>query len=227
MATSGTYNFNPSVGTMVLEAFSRVQVKRTEITQQHMEDAYMAANLLQVAWANDGVLLWTVDLQTVPLTAGTGTYAVPANTVMMLDLYISANGVFNRLLFPFSRTDFASLAVPNQQGFPTSFWFDRLVAPTFTLWPVPDANNTYTVNYYRYRQIQDANIAQGGNAELQFLWLDAYAAGLAHRLSRAYAPQLEDRREKDYDKAYGLAAKQGVENVAMFISPGLQGYYRH
>ena len=39
MATSGTYNFNPVLGSLFLSAFSRIQVKRTELTPQHMEDA--------------------------------------------------------------------------------------------------------------------------------------------------------------------------------------------
>lgn len=225
MATSNLYAFNPDLGSIFLEAFSRIGVKRTEITPQHIQDAKFAANYMQIAWANDGVLLWTVDLETVPLIQGTATYDVPANTVMVLDLYIN-NGTSNRLILPFSRTDYASLGDPTSQGFPTSFWFNRTVAPTLTLWPVPDGNATYTMSYYRYRQVQDADPRQGGNAEVQFLWLDAYAAGMAHRLSRAYAPMLEDKRKVDYQEAYGLAAKQGVENVPLYISPGLSGYYR-
>lgn len=225
MTTSGTYSFAPDLGTIFLEAFSRIQVKRTELTPQHIQDARMSANYLQIAWENDGLLLWTVDLQTVPLVQGTATYTVPANTVMILDLYIN-NGSSDRLITPFSRTDYASLAEKGQQGFPTSFWFDRLVNPTVTLWPVPDGSATYTMNYYRYRQIQDANQQQGLTPEIQFLWQDAFAAGLAHRLSRHYAPALEDKRKVDYQEAYALAAKQGTENVPLHVQPGLAGYYR-
>jgi hypothetical protein len=225
MTTSGTYIFNPDLGSIFLEAFSRIQVKRTELTPQHLQDAKFAANYMQIAWSNDGVTLWTVDLQTVPLVQGTPTYSVPSNTVMVLDLYIN-NGSSNRLITPLSRTDYASLAEPLQQGFPTSFWFDRLIAPTLTLWPVPDGSATYTMSYYRYRQIQDANPQQGGNAEIPWLWLDAFAAGMAHRLARHYNPALEDRRKVDYTEAYALAAKQGVENVPLYFSPGLSSYYR-
>jgi hypothetical protein len=91
---------------------------------------------------------------------------------------------------------------------------------------VADGNATYTMSYYRYRQIQDANPQQGGQAEIPYLWLDAFAAGMAHRLSRHYNPPVEDKRKADYVEAYGLASKQGTENVPLFISPGLSGYYR-
>src|SRR5262249_8801628 len=149
-----------------------------------------------------------------------------AETVMILDLYIVISNNNNRLITPFSRTDYASLANPQEQGVPTSFWFDRLATnPTVTFWPVPDGNETSAV-YYRYRQMQDANVRQGGNAEIPYLWLDAYVADLAHRLSRIYAPDKEQLRKQDRDVAYALAAKQGVENTPLFISCGLSGYYR-
>lgn len=191
-----------------------------------MQDAYFETNLMQAGWVNDGLTLWTVDLQTIPLVTGTATYSVPSNTVMILDLYIEVSNNNNRLIYPFSRTDYASLANPQEPGVPTSFWFDRTLSPTVTFWPIPDNGGPYTAQYYRYRQIQDANIQNGGNAEIPFLWLDAFVAGLAHRLSRMYAPALEQQRKADYDIAYGLAAKQGVENVPLYLQPGLQGYYR-
>ena len=225
MATSGTYSFQPDIGDLVLEAFSRCQVKRTEITPQHIQDAKLAANFIQITWSNDGITLWTVDQQTIPLIKGTATYPVPANTVMITDLYIVVSGGSNRLILPFSRTDFASLANPLQQGVPTSFWFDRILAPTVTFWPVPDGNETSAV-YWRYRNVQDANLGQGGNAEIPYLGLDAFAAGLAHRLSRHYAPALELQRKTDYAEAYGLFAKQFTENVPLYLTPGLSGYYR-
>lgn len=225
MAISGTFNFNPVIGDIILEAFSRCGVKRTEITPQHIQDAKLAANFIQITWSNDGLTLWTVDQQTITLAQGTATYAVPADTVMILDLYIVLGDNNNRLILPFSRTDFASLANPNTQGVPTSFWFNRIIAPTVTFWPVPDGNQV-SATYFRYRQMQDADPRQGGNAEIPYLWLDAFSAGLAHRLSRAYAPALEAQRKMDYQEAYALASKQNTENVALYISPGLAGYYR-
>lgn len=225
MANSGTYTFNPDIGSLALNAFARCGVRRTELTPQHMQDAYLETNLLQADWAADGITLWTVVLTTQALTEGTATYPVlPASTVMVLDLYIS-NGSSNRLITPFSRTDYASLANPTMQGFPTSFWMDRVLSPTLTLWPVPDGNATYTMSYYVYTQPQDAVLRQGGNAAIPYWWLNAYIADLAHRLSRIYAPALEAQRKMDRDEAYGKASKQN-ENVPMYISPGLQGYYR-
>lgn len=184
----------------------------------------MESNLLQADWAADGITWWSVELVTTPLLQGVSTYTVPANIVSVLDLYIS-NGSSNRLIFPFSRTDYASLAEPNDQGFPTVFWYDRALAPSITLWPTPDNNATYTMSYYAYTATQDATFRQGGNAAVPYWWLNAYTADLSHRLARHHAPALEQIRKMDRDEAYMRACKQ-TEPSGLFVTPGLDGYFR-
>ena len=220
---SGTYNFQPDLGSLAIVALSRCGIKRTEITPEHMQNAYMETNLLQADWGADGITLWSVELISVPLVAGTQTYSIPQNVVTILDMYIN-NGYNNRLLFPFSRTDFASLGNPTQPGFPTSFWQDRLLSQTFTLWPNPDNNSTYTISYYAYTQLEDATFKQGGQIAVPFWWLDAVVAGLAYRLSRHHAPALEAVRKTDAQEAYMRASKQ-AENVPIYITPGLSSYF--
>lgn len=227
MSTSGTYAFNPLIGDAALTAFSRIQVKSSALTQEHMFNVRMEGNLLQVDWSNKGVTLWTVDLQSVALVQGQATYDVPTNTVMMLDTYISTGSLpTNRWITPISRTEYASMPNPQQQAPPTVYWFDRLIAPTVTLWPVPDNGGPYTLEYYRYRQIQDAEFAGGNSPEVQYLFLDAWVAGLAHRLARHYAPALEMLRKADAKDAWDVAANQNVENVNFYIVPGLRNYFR-
>ena len=65
MATSGTYNFSPSLGELVLYAYNLCEVRNTALAQEHMEAARMSTNLLLANWANRGVNLWAVDLITV------------------------------------------------------------------------------------------------------------------------------------------------------------------
>lgn len=228
MATSDTFNFAPSIGSLALNAFARCGVRRTEITPQHMDDVFLETNLLQGDWSADGIIWWTVEQVNQPITAGSPTYALPTNTVSVLDVYIAPdngqNGQ-NRLITAFSRTDYASLANPTQQGFPTSFWWNRALAPTITLWPVPDDSTTYLMTYYIYTQPEDAVLRGGGQAAVPYWWLNAYVADLAHRLSRIYAPALEAQRKVDKEEAYARASKQ-VETSPMYISPGLSGYFR-
>ena len=225
--TSGQFSFAPSLGEVVLNAFARIGVRRTEIVQTHLADARMEANLLLARIANTEPNLWTVDLQALPLLQGSGTYTVPAETAMILDAYIRfGNPATDRSIYPISRSEYSTYPNKSSQAFPTIFWFDRLVSPTITLWPVPDGNGPYTLFYYRVRQIQDAEYVNGQNIEVPYLWLDAFTAGLAARLARIYAPSLEGQRKMDADEAWALAAKQDSENVYMMFNPGLSSYFR-
>ena len=195
-----------------------------------MEAARMSANLLCSRWSNQGVNLWAVDLVTVPLVEGQKTYDVDANTVVMLDAYMvidNGNGQpIDRIILPVSRTEYASYPNKEQQGFTTTFWFDRLLSPTVTLWPVPDGSSAQYLKYYRVRQLQDANLQNGAQIEIPYLWMDAFAYGLAARLAVIWAPDKAAMLKPLADEAYAIAAAQNIEQAQQYISPQISGYYR-
>ena len=230
MATSGTYVFNPSLGEMTLYAYNLIGVRNTAVLQEHMEAARMATNMMLSRWSNQGVNLWAVDLITVPLVQGQATYSVPSNTVVMLDAYMvidDGNGQpIDRIILPISRTEYASYPNKEQQGFTTTYWFDRLLSPTVTLWPVPDGQSAQYLKYYRVRQIQDANLQNGEQVEIPYLWLEAFAYGLAMRLAQIWNPQVAVTLKPFADEAYQIAADQNVETAQQYISPQISGYFR-
>jgi len=305
MTTSGTYNFNPSLGEVVLNAFARCGVRRTALLQEHMQDARFEANLMFSEWSNRGVNLWKVDLQSVPLVQGVttysaaemdnvtgasgngstvtltysstnsyaagqiitvsninptqynGTYTVTSatstsvsfastvtatyisggtitgnaqSTIMVLDAYITTNSgketQFDRVIMPISRTEYAQTPNKNLQSPPTVFWFDRLINPTITLWPVPDQTGVYTLNFYRVIQVQDAETTGAQTLDIPYRWLDAACAGLAARLANIYSPDRSNLLEQKAAQAYDIAATQDTENVPLYIMPGLSGYFR-
>jgi hypothetical protein len=230
MATSGTYTFNPGLGELTLYAYNLIGVRNTAVLQEHMEAARMASNMMLSRWANQGVNLWTVDLQTVPLVQGQATYSVPSNTVVMLDAYmVIDNGQsqpIDRIILPISRTEYASYPNKEQQGFTTTFWFDRLLAPTVTLWPVPDGTSAQYLKYYRVRQIQDSNLQNGEQVEIPYLWMEAFAYGLAQRLATIWAPDRLALLKPLADEAYQIAAMQNIETAQQYISPQISGYFR-
>jgi hypothetical protein len=225
---SGSYNFLPSAGDIIITAFQRIGIRPTEILQSHLQQAIIEMNLLQSKLSNQQPNLWDVDLQTMPLVQGVATYSLPAETVMITNAYIRINSgtaSIDRLIFPISQTEYAAISNKFIQAPPTQFWFNRLISPTITLYQVPDGNGPYTLYFYRVRQIQDATLPNGFQMEVPYLWLDAMTAGLSHRLARVFAPTLEQIRKADADEAWVIAATQGVENVPMFITPGLIGYF--
>jgi len=226
MTTSGTYGFNPALGEIVLYAYQNIGVRPTAVLQEHMESARMATNMMLSRWSNMGVNLWAVELRTQPLTAGVSTYPVDGNTVMVLDAYTTTDSGIDRVIMPISRTEYASYPNKAQQGFPTSYWYDRLVSPTITLWPVPDGSSATVLKYYVVRQVQDANLQNGENVEIPYRWLEAFADGLAYRLARIWAPQVAPALKGQADESYQIAAVQDVENTPTYISPMLGGYFR-
>jgi hypothetical protein len=230
MTTSGTYAFNPSLGEMTLYAYNLIGVRNTAVLQEHMEAARMATNMLLSRWANQGVNLWCVDLITTPLVTGQSTYAVDPNTVVMLDAYVQSDDSganIDRIILPVSRTEYASYPNKEQQGFPTVFWFDRLLSPTVTLWPVPNTDNgPQSLKYYRVRQIQDSNLQNGQQVEIPYLWLEAFAFGLAQRLAMVWYPDKVALMKPMADESYAIAAAQNIETAQQYISPMLSGYFR-
>ena len=230
MVTSGTYNFSPSLGEIVIYAYNLVGIRGTALLQEHMESARMATNMMLSRWSNQGVDLWSVELVSVPLVAGQTTYTVNPNTVMILDAYVTIdNGIsapIDRIILPVSRTEYASYPNKTQQGFTTVFWFDRILNPTVTLWPVPDGTSAQYLKYYKVNQMQDANLANGEQVEIPYLWLEAFAHGLAARLAMIWNPQMAPALKTIADESYQIAALQNVENVAVYISPGVSSYYR-
>ncbi len=230
MTSSGTFAFSPSNGELVLAAFERIQVRAPEIRQEHMFSARRELNFLFAAWSNKQPNLWEVLRTQTVLTAGTATYTISPQTVMILDASIVLNigtpSESRRYITPISRTEYISYANQQTPGPPTVYWFDRLISPTITFYPVPDNAGPYTFDYFTCTQLQDANIAGGETPNTPYRWLDALVAGLAHRLARIYAPPLEQIRKADADDAWAVAATQDTENVPFMLAPGLSAYYR-
>lgn len=225
--TSGTYTFLPDNASLVLQAYSRCGLRRTSFTQEHMIDARNEINLMLSSWANIGVNLWTFELASQALSQGVATYTCPSAAVMIVDAYIETGSPpIGRMISPISRSDYAALPNKASQGYPTSFWFNRDIAPTITLLPVPDQDSTYTLRYWKLNQIQDANLTNGEIPDLPYRWLDAFVAGLAARLAAIYAPDRMQMLDKKAEEAYQIAANQDVENVPLSIDPMLEQYYR-
>lgn len=230
MASSGTFAFSPSNGELVLAAYERLQIYAPSLRQEHMAAARRELNFLFASWSNKQVNLWEVIRTQATLTAGTATISIDAKNVTILDASIVLNyGQSNetrRYITPISRTQYLSFANQQIPGQPTCYWFDRLISPTVTFWPVPDSNGPYTFDYFSVTQIQDANLTGGETPDVPYRWLDAIVAGMAHRLARIYKPELEDKRKIDAGEAWDIAAAQDTESVPVTISPQIGSFYR-
>ncbi len=229
MSLSNEYRFNPSLGDALLQSFHMCGVRPASLLQEHLSSARMAANLMLSAWSARGVNLWLVQLFTTPLVAGTTTYSVDPNIVVILDMYVtvgSGDAETDRIILPVSRTEYSSYANKEMQGFPSVAWFNRqLTAPEITLWPVPNGQQV-DLKYYALYQSMDANLANGGNVQVPIYFMEAFVTGLAARLAVIWAPDRAQGLKALADEAYQIAASQNVEQSDFYVSPMLSSYFR-
>lgn len=228
MTTSGTYTFNPSLGEVTIYAYQLIGVRPTALLQEHMDAARTATNMMFTRWSNQGVNLWSMQFFTTNLVQGQSVYQVDPSVVVMLDAYIStgtAPDTIDRIILPISRTEYMSYPNKVQQGFPTTFWFNRQLQPNVTLWPVPDGTQT-SITYSAVVRLQDANLTGTEQMDIPPVWLEAMVYGLAYRLAQIWAPEKVAVFKPQADESYEIAAKQNVETANQYISPQISGYFR-
>lgn len=233
MATSGTYGFNPSAGDVVLNAFSMIGVRRWEITDQHLEDAFMASNLLMVEFSNRNPNCWARETVAIPLLPSTPTYDLPPQTVTIAFARIQQTFntvITDRAIGPLSMNDYDALPNKLETGAPTTFCFRLLTPiPNVSVWPLVTDPGVYTAIFSTFRQMQDVTLPNGVTLDSPYRFLDAFTKGLAYRLATYYPPKDPQQKadlKSDYLEAFSLAAQRDQESTGMFIRPQFTGYFR-
>lgn len=226
---SNEYAFDPALGEIVVGAYARCGIRRTELTQQHLSDARFEANMVQSEMTGEGVNLWQVVLETVPLIAGVATYTVPDTTVFVLDTYIRINPLSgmptDRLIIPISRSDYAAIATKTMEGAPTSAFINYLLQPTITLWPVPNQDGQ-ELRYYRQTRAMDANLVNGTQAQIPVTAYDYFTSGLAVRLAVIYAPDRVPLLQQMKQQSYMKYLQASTENTPITLNAELKSYFR-
>ena len=226
MTTSGTSTFNLDLSEIVEEAFERCGSELR--TGYDLKTARRSLNLMFADWANRGINMWTFEQGTQTLTPGTATYALPADTVDLMEHVIrtGAGNAATQADLTITRISVSTYAtIPNklQQGRPIQIWIERLNTPQFTVWPVPDSSQTYQLIYWRLRRIQDAG--NGTNTmDMPFRFIPCMVAGLAYYLSMKITGAADRMQtlKAQYDEAWALAAEEDREKAAVRFVPRRQ-----
>jgi hypothetical protein len=92
-------------------------------------------NLMTIEWQNRGLNMWTIDSGVITLTQGLNTYALPTDTIDLLDHVIrtDANSASNQADLTITRISVSTYAtIPNKlnQGRPIQVWIQRLSGET-------------------------------------------------------------------------------------------------
>jgi hypothetical protein len=128
MTTSGTTAFNLDLNDLIEEAFERCGLELR--TGYDFKTARRSLNLLTVEWANRGINLWTVEQGQITMNTGQAIYALPNNTIDLLDQVIRQNtgSSSNQIDINISRISESTYStIPNKltQGRPIQVWINR------------------------------------------------------------------------------------------------------
>ena len=110
------------------------------------------------------------------------------------------------VITPFNRDDYANQPNKNQQSaVATNYYFEKLINPRITLWPVPSSVDNHLA-LFRYRQIQDVGTLTQ-ELELPKRWLEAISWHLALRLAFE-VPSVDPNRRAE---VRAMAAEMVIE----------------
>lgn len=221
MATSGTATFNLDLVELAEEAFERAG---GEVRSGYdLRTARRSLNLLLADWANRGLNLWTFEEGSVSLVAGTATYALPADTVDIIEHVLRTGSGASQSDMTMTRTSVSTYAaIPNKlaTGRPLQLLVTRTATPTVTVWPVPDGGGPYTLRYWRLRRLQDAGTG-AQTQDVPFRFLPALVAGLSYHVALK-VPGGIDRLpvlEAQYREAFQTAMDEDRERASVRLVP--------
>ena len=133
MTTTGTTLFNMDFTEIAEEAWERAG--REMRSGYDLRTARRSMNLMTIEWQNKGINMWTMEQGVINLTPGLPTYALPTDTIDLLEHVIRTgqNTSSTQADLTISRISVSTYAtIPNklQQARPIQVWIQRLSGET-------------------------------------------------------------------------------------------------
>jgi hypothetical protein len=133
MSTTGTTLFNMEFTELAEEAWERAG--REMRSGYDLRTARRSLNLMTIEWANRGLNMWTIETGTINLVQGLNTYALPTDTIDLLDHVIRTqpNNSSTQSDLSITRISVSTYAtIPNKltQARPIQVWIQRLSGET-------------------------------------------------------------------------------------------------
>ena len=184
MTTSGTTAFDLDFTEIAEEAWERAG--REMRSGYDLRTARRSMNLMTIEWQNRGLNMWTFDQGTLTLTPGLNTYALPLDTIDLLDHVIRTgqNTASTQADLTITRISVSTYAtIPNklQQARPIQVWVQRLsgqVAPTgATLNGSINSSNTTTITLSSTVGLPSAGFIRIDSEDIYYGYLNGNVLG--------------------------------------------------
>jgi hypothetical protein len=133
MSTTGTTLFNMDFTEIAEEAWERAG--REMRSGYDLRTARRSMNLMTIEWQNKGINMWTMEQGVITLIPGLATYALPTDTIDLLEHVIRTgqNTASTQADLTITRISVSTYAtIPNklQQARPIQVWIQRLSGET-------------------------------------------------------------------------------------------------
>jgi hypothetical protein len=203
MVTSGTHTFNLDTAEIIQEAYERCGIETK--SGYDLKTARRSLNLLLTKWVNDGVNLFTLNLETIAMTKDQDHITVSAGSHLdILDGVIRDNSDTSSpqdvSLERISLDEYLQIPTKSDTGKPVQFSVERNAQFTSSgtathkiyLWPIPEIPKRY---------------------------LPALISGLAVELAMKKAPDRLQVLKPFYDEDWAKAKDEDRERVSFYVQP--------
>ena len=229
MVTSGTHTFNLDTAEIIQEAYERCGIETK--SGYDLKTARRSLNLLLTKWVNDGVNLFTLDLETTSMTKDQG--YVTFNSTSHLDVLDAAirdnsdsSSTSDIILERISMDEYLAIPSKLNTGKPVQYAVERNSQFTSStsathkvyLWPVPD-QTYYQFLSWSIKYPQDVSATYTQNPDIPRRYLPALVSGLAVELAVKKAPDRLAVLKPLYDQDWEKAREEDRERVSFHVQP--------
>jgi hypothetical protein len=208
MTTTGSSLFNLDFTEIAEEAWERAG--REMRSGYDLRTARRSMNLMTIEWQNKGINMWTMEQGVINLTPGLSTYALPTDTIDLLEQVIRTgqNTSSTQADLTITRISVSTYAtIPNklQQARPIQVWIQRLsgqVNPTSSVLAAAINSTDTTITLNSVVGLAGAGFIRLDNEDIYYTYISGNTLGgvfrgqnnttaASHLISTAvYVPQL-------------------------------------
>jgi hypothetical protein len=154
--TSGLSDFDLNLTELIEEAYERAGLEMR--SGYDMRTARRSLNLLTIEWANRGINLWTIEQGQITINTGQAIYAIPVDTIDLLDQVIRTGSGQNQVDINISRiseSTYSTIPTKNAQGRPIQVWINRQTGQQNTITAKLAANITATATTLTLTSVEE------------------------------------------------------------------------
>jgi hypothetical protein len=154
--TSGISDFDLDLTELIEEAYERAGLQLR--SGYDMRTARRSLNLLTIEWANRGINLWTIEQGQITINTGQSMYAIPVDTIDLLDQVIRTGSDQTQVDINISRiseSTYSTIPTKNAQGRPIQVWINRQTGQQSTITAKLAANISATATTLTLTSVEE------------------------------------------------------------------------